>query len=245
MKPLPCSAILLLTLNPLLRAQDPVPAPAAETAPAPTLEDRIGDLERKILELQSGKQAPGSPAPMTSIIQELEDEELPAEEGEELKLPRDLEQNLVAHARASFDEFLIAFAEAPDAEKWSYAVCVESAGTDDRVWMALESVDTDGVLRGRKRDGFLGAESEEEAKKTMTEPMAVPSYAVTDWSYISNGKKVGDYETFARLHFMMLNFKMRKLMSERYPDNFSIMESVGLDQEEALLTGVLEDYTGL
>lgn len=182
---------------------------------------------------------------MTSIIQQLEDEELPAEEGEDLKLPRDLEQILVAHARASFDEFLTAFAEAPDAEKWSYAVCVVSAGTNDRVWMSLESVGSDGVLRGRKRDGFLGAESEEEAKKTMTDPMSAPSNAVTDWSYISNGKKVGDYESFARLHFMMLNFKMRKLMSKRYPDNFSIVESVGLDQEESLLTGILEDYTGL
>lgn len=242
MKPLLLSAALSLSSLAFLKAQDPAPAPV-EPAPAPTIEDRIGELERKIAELQGGKQPPTTPAPMTSIIQELDDEELPAEEGEEFKLPKDLKNRLVAHARAGLAEFLNAFAAAPDAEKWSYAVCVESTGTS-KVWMSLESAGPDGVLRGRRREGFLGAESEEEAKKTMTEPMAVASDAVTDWCFISGGKKVGDYETFARLHFMVMNLNMRKLMHERYPENSSLVESIDLDSEEALLTGALEDYTG-
>ena len=243
MKSLLLSAALYLSSIEFLNAQESAPAPAA-AAPAPTIEDRIGELERKIAELQGGKLAPAGPASMTSI-QKAVDEELPAEEGEELKLPKELENSLVAHARAGLTDFLNAFSAAPDAEKWSYAVSVESVETNGQVWMSLESVGTDGMLHGRKRKGFLGAESEEEAKLTMTESMSVSSDAVTDWSFISEGKKVGDYESFARLHFMVLSFKIRKLMCERYPDNSSISESLGLDSEEALLNSVLEAYAGL
>lgn len=122
---------------------------------------------------------------MTSVIQELVDEEPPAEEGEELKLPRELEASLVAHARAGLPGFLEAFAAAPDAEKWSYAVSVESPGADETIWMSVEAVGPDGMLQGKRRNGFLGAESEEEAHTSMTEAMSVHSGAVIDWSFIS------------------------------------------------------------
>lgn len=215
--------------------ETPAPETAEEPAPVLTIEDRLGALERRIAELEGG--------PSSSTSEAAESEIEKSEEGEQLMLPRDLRASLVAHARAGLPGFLEAFAAAPEVDKWSFAVAV--AGNGDSIWMSLETIAPDGLLHGRRRDNFLGAESAEEALATMTDPMTATADEVIDWSYISNGKKAGDFESFAKLQYLMLNLNMRKIMQERYPDSVSIVQSVDLTTEESLLTSALDDYNGL